>query len=132
MTNDLESLSDTVGRRVWELRRGRNWTAAQLAEACAKAGHPELTEQTIYNIESGRRVEGRRRRHVTVDELWAFAKAFDLPPAVLLGYTGADETDAAWQATQAELTDLLRHLERTTTRLRESGRIPPPKRQEDE
>jgi hypothetical protein len=45
-----------------------------------------LTASVIANIESGRRdKQGRRRRHVTVEELVAFAAALQTSPLVLLG-----------------------------------------------
>jgi transcriptional regulator with XRE-family HTH domain len=74
-----------VARRVREIRRRREWSAARLAEECAKLGFPQLTEPVINNIESGRRDEhGRRRRDVTVDELDAFARVLGVPPTELL------------------------------------------------
>jgi transcriptional regulator with XRE-family HTH domain len=74
-----ESASDVVIRRVREIRKVRGLSAAALAAACAKAGHPQLTESVIANIESGRRQQG-----VTVDELLAFTEALDVPLAMLL------------------------------------------------
>jgi transcriptional regulator with XRE-family HTH domain len=80
-----ETPSDVVARRVKELRRQRDWSAARLAEECAKLGFPQLTESVIANIESGRRDEsGRRRRDVTVNELDAFARTLGAAPADLL------------------------------------------------
>jgi transcriptional regulator with XRE-family HTH domain len=79
-----ETASDTVARRVKELRKQRGWSARRLAEACAATGSPQLSESVIANIESGRREDGRRRRDVTVDETIAFAKALDVPAVHLL------------------------------------------------
>ena len=76
--------SDVVGERVRELRHRRGQSVAELAADCAAAGHPELTRDAIYTIESGRRLEGRRRRTVSVDELVAFARVFDVPVFELL------------------------------------------------
>jgi transcriptional regulator with XRE-family HTH domain len=77
--------SDTVARRVKELRKRRGWSARRLAEACAATGSPQLSESVIANIESGRRDEsGRRRRDVTVDEAIGLAKALDVPAIHLL------------------------------------------------
>src|SRR6266540_4947288 len=79
------TVSDTVAHRVRELREGRDWSGARLAEECAKAGYPQLTAEVIGNIERGRRDSGgRRRRDVTVDELFAFARVFGLSPGFLL------------------------------------------------
>jgi transcriptional regulator with XRE-family HTH domain len=76
--------SDVVAERVREIRRHRNLSVQELAQACADAGYPELTRDAIYAIETGRRVKGRRRRHVSVDELLAFTKVFNVPLSVLL------------------------------------------------
>jgi transcriptional regulator with XRE-family HTH domain len=84
-----EAPSDVVARRIREIRRRREWSAARLAEECAKCGFPQLTEPVINNIESGRRDKhGRRRRDVTVDELDAFARVLGVPPAELLDLEG--------------------------------------------
>lgn len=75
-----------MAARVRALRNRRNLTAAKLAEKCAQLGVPELTAQAIANIETGRREKttGRRRRHVTVEELLILARALDVPPVLLL------------------------------------------------
>jgi transcriptional regulator with XRE-family HTH domain len=86
MTENLETASDGVARRVKELRQRRGWSATRLAEQCADQGAPQLTASVIANIESGRRdKQGRRRRHVTVEELVAFAAALQTSPMLLLG-----------------------------------------------
>jgi transcriptional regulator with XRE-family HTH domain len=86
MTEQLETASDGVARRVKELRQRRGWSAARLAQQCADQGAPQLTASVIANIESGRRdKQGRRRRDVTVDEAFAFGRALDEPVAALLG-----------------------------------------------
>lgn len=88
MTEDQghQTPSDVVARRIRAARRQREWSAARLAEECARLGFPQLTEPVINNIESGRRDEhGRRRREVTVDELDAFARVLGVPPTELLG-----------------------------------------------
>jgi transcriptional regulator with XRE-family HTH domain len=80
-----ETPSDVVARRVREVRRRRGWSAARLAEQCARVGAPHLTESVIANIESGRPDEqGRRRREVSVDEVIALALALEIAPVVLL------------------------------------------------
>lgn len=46
---------------------------------------PEITAQSVSNIETGRRdKDGRRRRFVTVDELIALAVALQVAPVHLL------------------------------------------------
>jgi transcriptional regulator with XRE-family HTH domain len=88
VTNDLglSRISETVGRQVTRLRKGLGWSVEQLAERCTQAGAPELTVNAIYVIESGRKdkATGRRRRHVTVDELLTLAVAFGVTPVDLL------------------------------------------------
>ncbi len=76
--------SDVVAERIREIRRRRRLSVDELAAASAEAGYPELTTQAIYNIESGRRVDGRRRRTVSVDELLALALALNVAPVDLL------------------------------------------------
>jgi len=78
------------------VRKRLEMSAAQLAQRCAQIGAPELTESTIANIETGRKHKstGRRRRHVTVDELLAFAAALDVAPIHLLTSPDASEDDA--------------------------------------
>jgi transcriptional regulator with XRE-family HTH domain len=81
-----ETASDGVAARARQLRQRRGWSAARLAERCAEVGAPQLTASVIANIESGRRdKQGRRRRHVTVEELVALATALQTSPLVLLG-----------------------------------------------
>lgn len=80
-----ETASDTVARRVKELRRRKGWSARRLAEACAATGSRQLSESVIANIESGRRDEhGRRRKDVTADEAIGLARALDVPLIHLL------------------------------------------------
>lgn len=43
-----------------------------------------MTDNVIENIESGRRQKGKRRRDVTVDELFTIAEAFGVSPVELL------------------------------------------------
>lgn len=75
-----------MAARIREARKARGWLAADLAARCADAGHPELTENVLENIESGRRDKtGRRRRAVTVDELRVLADVLGFSPADVLG-----------------------------------------------
>jgi transcriptional regulator with XRE-family HTH domain len=80
-----ETPSDIVARHIRAARDDRGWSAAKLAEECARLGFPQITAEVIGNIERGRRAkDGRRRRDVTVDELDAFARVLGVPPAELL------------------------------------------------
>jgi transcriptional regulator with XRE-family HTH domain len=85
MTNERETTSDRVVRRVQQIRKQRGWNATRLAEECARHGHPEVTDQVIYNLEQ------RRRKEVTVDQLEAFAFALQTSPVVLLGPLGGPD-----------------------------------------
>lgn len=81
--------SGVVGARVREVRRLRDWTAAQLAERCADLGAPEITSSVVTDLETGRRdkTTGRRRRNITVDELLVLALALDVAPVHLIAPT---------------------------------------------
>lgn len=101
-------LSDVVADEVTRLRKAAGLNRDQLAELCAKRGHP-LTAATIANIETGRRdAAGKRRREVTVDELVVLADALDTVPALLvfpLGRSPVTEwigqgSVSTWEATQ--------------------------------
>lgn len=79
-----ESVSDVVAAKVKDLRHSYGWSTDELAARCAEIGYPEISQNVIENIESGRRRNGERTRSVTVDELFALAKALQCVPAYLL------------------------------------------------
>lgn len=83
---NLGELSEIVGTRVRLVREQRRWSVEQLAAACAQAGASQLTVNALYALESGRKEKGtgRRRRHVTVDELLAIAYALGVHPVDLV------------------------------------------------
>ena len=85
--------SELAGDRIKQIRQRRGWTAGQLAERCKEIGAPEITVSVIANIETGRKdKDGLRRRDVTVDELFAFAYALEVPPVLLtVPLDGADQ-----------------------------------------
>lgn len=76
--------SDTVGERLRLLRKQRGLSVEEMADRCAAAGAPELTANSLYTIENGRRKGGERTRRVTVDELIALAYALGVSPLALL------------------------------------------------
>jgi transcriptional regulator with XRE-family HTH domain len=81
-----QTVSDVVAARIRESRLRRGWTAAQLAEACARRGADKLTTSVINNIETGRRdAQGRRRRELSIDELLVLALVLDVAPIQLMG-----------------------------------------------
>jgi transcriptional regulator with XRE-family HTH domain len=83
----LLSASDAVAARLREVRKGRGWTANELAERCSRAGLP-ISKSVLANIESGRPGDdGRRRRDITVDELLALALVLDVAPIYLMAPT---------------------------------------------
>lgn len=80
-----KTVSDVVARRVRDVRKSQGLNASDLAQRCLDLGVPHLTAATISNIETGRRDDdGRRRRTVSVDELFALAAALDVAPVHLL------------------------------------------------
>ncbi len=85
-SGELLAVSDVLAARVKLFRDRRGWSAARLAEECARCGAPDLTAAAIANIETGRRDKdtGRRRRMVTVDEWLVLAYALAVPPVLLL------------------------------------------------
>ena len=85
-----ETVSDLVAENIREARKRRGWKPAELAARCADVRAPDITENAIENIESGRRANGRRRRDVTVDELLVLAYALDIAPVYLI--CGLDDT----------------------------------------
>jgi transcriptional regulator with XRE-family HTH domain len=88
MTTSWERPSDTVARRVQELRQRRGWSVARLAEECARTGAPELTESVLTNMLTRRRRGASRPRDVTIDEVVALARALDVPPVGLWWASG--------------------------------------------
>ncbi|HTJ68766.1 MAG TPA: helix-turn-helix transcriptional regulator [Actinospica sp.] len=79
------TMSDVVGDRIRATRKRRGWSAQKLADQLAAAGAPELSMFVISNIESGRRkADGKRRREVSVDELFLIAYVLGVPPVHLL------------------------------------------------
>lgn len=74
-----EGTSDVVAAHVMALRRAKGMNREALG---AQAG---LSPAALTNLETGRRDKtGRRRRHVTVDELVALSDALEVPWSVLM------------------------------------------------
>lgn len=71
-----------VAEHVREERERRGWSTAELAQRVTDAGCP-INQSAIWRIESG-----EPRRRISVDELIAFSKVFDLSIERLLGPTG--------------------------------------------
>jgi transcriptional regulator with XRE-family HTH domain len=77
-------VSDVVAARIREVRKRRGWQPAELARRCAQLDGKKWTENTIENIEGGRRRGGSHRRAVTVDELLTLAAALNVAPLHLM------------------------------------------------
>jgi len=108
MTED--QVSDHVAEKIREARRQRGWNTDDLAERCG------LTGNIIENIESGRRDrDGRRRRDITVDELFAISEALNVGPLKLLPNRTRPDSSEREMAIRAALED----LERDRARLEE-------------
>ena len=76
--------SDVVAEQVSRLRKQAGLTREQLAARCADLGWPALTFGAIGSIETGRRDnDGRRVRHVTVEERDVLAAALGVPSVLL-------------------------------------------------
>lgn len=69
----MNKFSRQLAQRIAILRAARNWTAEHLAIEVSQHGMP--WSGTIVTA-----VEGGRRLALTVDELFALAGAFDIPP----------------------------------------------------
>jgi hypothetical protein len=75
-----KSPSDEVAANVQQWRKARGWSYRELRLALEKIGF-EITEDVLINVLTRREHEARGRRlparGITVDELVAFARAFD-------------------------------------------------------
>ncbi|MFI9327940.1 helix-turn-helix domain-containing protein [Kitasatospora sp. NPDC052868] len=74
---------------VGSLRKARTdarLTMPAVAERCAERGLPEISDQTIKNLESGRRTS------ITLTDFLALADSLGVPPVALLFPLGATET----------------------------------------
>src|SRR6266540_1077765 len=75
---ETASVAKLVAERVRQLRRQRNWSAQQLADACADTGMKTLTRGTIAKIESG------VRKSVSAAEVQTLATVLGVTPSELL------------------------------------------------
>lgn len=75
-----------VVQAMREARQTAGLTMSGLAQGCADRGHPEITEQTIKNLETG------RRAGMTIADFVVLADVLDVPPVTLLFPLGADAT----------------------------------------
>ncbi|MCF3960587.1 helix-turn-helix domain-containing protein [Streptomyces fuscigenes] len=95
-------VSATIARELRRHRTERSISAQQLADACARLGHPALQRTVISNIENG------RRRDVSVADLLVLAAALEVAPAALVfpaGYAAETEYLPGRTATPLEAVD---------------------------
>lgn len=85
------TVSEAVGQRLRALRISHGWSVRHLVEKCITVGF-EATSNIIENIEGQKRPSAaeRQRRRVTVDELVALARVFNVPASSLLAPECAD------------------------------------------
>ncbi|MFU0240482.1 helix-turn-helix transcriptional regulator [Streptomyces scabiei] len=71
-------MSQTIAGELRRHRTARKMSAQQLADECARLGHPALQRTVISNIENG------RRRDISVVDVLVLAAALEVAPAVLM------------------------------------------------
>ncbi|MET9818370.1 helix-turn-helix transcriptional regulator [Streptomyces sp. NPDC006355] len=71
-------MCQTIARELRRHRTARKMSAQQLADECARLGHPGLQRTVISNIENG------RRRDITVPDVLVLAAALEVAPAALV------------------------------------------------
>ena len=91
-----DTVSDLTAARIAARRGELRLTKRDLAAKCLAAGHGNLTESVIGDLERGRPdATGQRRRRITVDELHALAQVLGCSPVQLLpGTPGKPKTAA--------------------------------------
>jgi hypothetical protein len=82
---ESKTVGDVIAEQVRYYRKRRGWSVKALAERCAAAGAPQLTEASLFNIERGQDgTAKRRRREVSADELLVLAYVLVAPPLMLV------------------------------------------------
>ncbi|MCX4699520.1 hypothetical protein [Streptomyces sp. NBC_01373] len=86
--------SEIIANQVRERRRQLDLNRQQLADKCASIGAPGLTMAALTNIETGRPDKsGKRRRDITVEELFALAHALNIHPVDLMVPATAEDRE---------------------------------------
>ncbi|WP_405361762.1 helix-turn-helix domain-containing protein [Kitasatospora sp. NBC_00085] len=75
-----------VAQSMREARKAAGLTMSAVADGCAARGLPEITDQTIKNLESG------RRSTITLTDFAVLADVLGVPPITLLFPLGSAET----------------------------------------
>lgn len=87
MTDQWPAVFTTrVVQAMREARQAAGLTMGDLAKGCADRGYPEIKEQTIKNLEAG------RRAGITIVDLVVLADVLGVPPVALLFPLGTDAT----------------------------------------
>lgn len=75
-----------VVQAMREARQAAGLTMGELAQGCADRGYPDIKEQTVKNLEAGRRAS------ITIVDLVVLADVLGVPPVALLFPLGTDAT----------------------------------------
>ncbi|SHL18867.1 helix-turn-helix domain-containing protein [Actinacidiphila paucisporea] len=75
-----------VVQAMREARQAAGLTMGDLAQGCADRGYPDIKEQTIKNLEAGRRAS------ISIADLVVLADVLGIPPVALLFPLGTDAT----------------------------------------
>jgi transcriptional regulator with XRE-family HTH domain len=75
-----------VVQAMREARQAAGLTMGDIAHGCADRGYPDIKEQTIKNLEAG------RRAGITIIDLVVLADVLGVPPVALLFPLGTDAT----------------------------------------
>ncbi|MGV2914513.1 helix-turn-helix domain-containing protein [Streptomyces alfalfae] len=95
-------VSQTIARELRRHRTARGMSAQQLADACARLGHPGLQRTVISNLENG------RRGAVSVADVLVLAAALEVAPVELVfpaGYAAEVEYLPGQTVTPLEAVD---------------------------
>lgn len=99
---NTQETSEAVAIMLKRIRQRKGLSRKQLAKECAQLGAPELSISAIGRIETGRPDStGRRRKRISVDELFVLAHALQISP---LGLLPADALRGLeqWYAAESE------------------------------
>ncbi len=113
-----------VGTQIRRAREERGWSQTELAERVSRVLHPysekvssSIDRVAVWRIENPDAKSGGRR--VTIAELIAFAKVFNMTIAELLLPTGAADRQKAWAAVEAAF-EALQAVRMATSTYREA------------
>lgn len=102
-----------------EARQAVGLTMADVAQGCADRGHPEIKEQTIKNLETGRRAS------MTIADFVVLADVLGVPPVSLLFPLGTDATVEVLPGREVSTWDALAWFTGETPTDQPAPRAPP-------